>query len=233
MHTNALIHHLWITAFLALIIGSISACTPVNATPEPAPPGSSACLPAEALIGKPLSGLRSSGQTCMQHKDTQLIFGPVDFDQIEDSARNLLQDPTLELSFAGINFEPNSPETDLEMVQFTDQQGKIFSFELRRLELVVVAPPNAVPTPGLEQRSVDELRGIAVGLAETHAPQVLRDNDQWQYEEGAKPPMFFFQWSKTVQSQGNAPVNPERFQVGLLSDGTLVTYFNYAGTTEP
>lgn len=224
---------LWITALLTLLISSLSACTPMNATPEPAPPGSSTCRPAEALHGIPLSALRSSRQTCIQHKDKQLIFGPADFDRMEDSARNLLQVPALELSFAGINFEPNSPEADLEMVQFTDQQGRIFSFELRRLELVVVAPPNAVPTPGLEQRSMDELRGIAVGLAETHAPQVLRDNDEWQYEEGAKPPMFFFQWSKPVQSQGNAPVNPERFQVGLLSDGTLVSYFNYAGTTEP
>ena len=233
MHGYALRPHLWITAFLALIIGSISACTPMNATPEPAPPGSSACVPPEALIGKPVSALRSSSQTCMQHKDTQLIFGPVDFDQIEDSARSLLQDPTLELSFAGINFEPNSPETDLEMVQFTDQQGRIFSFELRRLELVVVAPPNAVPTPGLEQRSVDELRGIAIALAETYAPQVLKDNNEWKYEEGAKEPIFFYQWSKPVQSPGNAPVNPERFQVGLLSDGTLISYFNYAGTVEP
>ena len=223
----------WITVLLTLLISSISACTPMNATPEPAPAGSSACVPAEALTGKPISELRSSGQTCMQHKDTQLIFGTVDFDQIEDSARNLLQDPTLELSFAGINFEPNSPETDLEMVQFTDEHGRTFSFELRRLQLVAMTPPNAVPTPGLEQRSADVLRGIAIRLAETHAPQVLSDNDEWQYEEGAKPPMFFFQWSKPVQSEGNAPVNPERFQVGLLSDGTLISYFNYAGTVEP
>jgi hypothetical protein len=144
-----------------------------------------------------------------------------------------LQDPTLELSFAGINFEPNSPETDLDMLQFTDQQGRIFSFEPRRLKLVVMAPANDVPAPGLEQKSADELRGIAVKLAETYAPQVLKGNREWQYEEGAKPPMFFYQWSRSVRAQGNAPANPERFQVGLLSDGTLISYFNYADTVEP
>lgn len=93
--------------------------------------------------------------------------------------------------------------------------------------------PNFVTHPEIpagQMKSMGELRGIALQFARANSPRLAQLNKDLLYEEGCKGNICFFRWDTRKMdmdwSGTDWAMMPPFLQVGMLTNGQIVTYIN-------
>lgn len=135
--------------------------------------------------------------------------------------RSFLGQPDLPLMFVELTLMINSPDADRQVAIFEDQIATRFSVDPSTYALVQIEPSGLHYTSGTPV-SLDVIRQMAQDLA-SKSPGFLSLEPTLQYEEGQKNEIYFFSW---IDTRPGWRFNRPQLQVGILDDGSLLTYMN-------
>lgn len=142
--------------------------------------------------------------------------------------RQVTGKPDLILNFQAIQGTANAPGRGA--VLYTDETGMEYYVDIETARLVKVTPnfPSHPNVPANEKKSMDELRGIARQFASTNSPRLPELESVLLYEENCKGDICFFRWDYRNKDWTGTDWNrmPPFLQVGVLTDGQIVTYNN-------
>ncbi len=135
--------------------------------------------------------------------------------------RKSLELPDSPLEFVENTGMANSPSGRLEVANYRDSEGRIYSVNLETNQVVeidarVILPNKYSNTPALPP---DEIKAKAMMFAKT----VIPNFDSLQYEEGGKGNNYFFSWYSEM-SPGS--MNRPFLQFGFHKSGLLFAYYN-------
>jgi DNA-binding CsgD family transcriptional regulator len=142
--------------------------------------------------------------------------------------RQMMGKPGLNLTFQSISEVPNAPWRSTAL--YTDGTGTRYYVDVDMARLAAIEPnfpghPNAAFT---DEKSMDELRGIARQFASTNSPRLADLEPLLLYEENCKGDICFFRWDYRNKDWSGTDwvMMPPFLQVGVLADGQIVTYNN-------
>ena len=135
--------------------------------------------------------------------------------------RSFLGNADLSLTFVELTLMINSPNADRQVAVFEDQLGTRYSVDPSTYVLTQIEPSGLRFLTG-NPVSLDVIRQIARDLAES-SPGFASLAPTLQYEEGQKVEVHFFVW---VDTSPGWNFNRPKLQVGILDDGSLLTYMN-------
>lgn len=139
--------------------------------------------------------------------------------------RSSLELPELPLEFVENTGMANSPSGGLEVANYRDSEGRIYSVnpttnrvvEIDARAILSEIPANA---PAL---SPDEIKAKATMFAKTVMPNFDSLQSSFQYEEGGKVDKYFFTWYGEMSS---GSMNRPFLQFGFHKSGVLFAYYN-------
>lgn len=142
--------------------------------------------------------------------------------------RQVAGKPDLILTFQAIQGTANAPGRSAAL--YTDETGMEYYVDIETARLVQMIPnfPSHPSIPAEEQKSMDELRGIAKQFASTNSPRLAELESVLLYEENCKGAICFFRWDYRNKdwSGSDWAMMPPFLQVGVLSNGQIVTYID-------
>jgi len=158
---------------------------------------------------------RSSGTTVTIHQPEAV-----------KSIQAIMDLPDLMPVFVTVDFVVNSPNADLYAALYSDVHGRKYMVDLNSNRVVEIDAGGAYapPLPDSPQLSETELRAKARQMILDATPNFAELRDKLVYEEGAKPPIYFFRWED--RTSGTWSHMPPLAQVGLSTDGQIVNYIN-------
>ncbi len=142
--------------------------------------------------------------------------------------RQITGKPDLNLTFQSISNIANAPGRNTAL--YTDETGAKYYIDIDTARLAQIEPnfqshPNI---PANEKKSMDELRGIARQFASTNSPRLAELESVLLYEENCKGAICFFRWDYRNKDWSGTDwvMMPPFLQVGVLSNGEIVTYID-------
>lgn len=139
--------------------------------------------------------------------------------------RKSLELPELPLEFVDNTSMMNSPSGDLEVTNYRDSEGRIYSVKPETNQVVEIdarailsdISPN---TPSLSQ---DEIKAKAMTFAKTVVPNFDSLQTSLRYEEGGKLDNYFFTWNDDMNL---GSMNRPFLQLAFHKSGVLFGYIN-------
>ena len=137
--------------------------------------------------------------------------------------RDFAGNPGMQIEFHETTVMINSPAADVMVDVYHDGWGSSYSVDPNLREVVEFTSASLLPSLG-EPLSQAELRAIAEGVFDKYVPAKSGSEADFAYEEGFKSQEnYFFRWQDVVVEW---LYNPPIFQVGLRSDGLLISFIN-------
>ncbi len=147
-----------------------------------------------------------------------------------DLIRGIVGKPDLQLTYDSERPLANAPSRPA--VVYMDSSGSKYYIDVRTGRLAAIEPglTSHPVVPDDQSKSVDELRGIATSFAQANSPRLAELNKSLAYEEGCKESLCFFRWDArnlpTDWSGTDWAIMPPFLQVGLLTDGDMLSYYD-------
>ena len=142
--------------------------------------------------------------------------------------RQVAGKPDLILTFQAIQGTANAPGRSAAL--YTDETGMEYYVDIETARLAKIIPnfPSHPSIPANEKKSMDELRGIARQFASTNSPRLADLESVLLYEENCKGEICFFRWDYRTKDWTGTDwmMMPPFLQVGVLTNGQIVTYNN-------
>ena len=139
--------------------------------------------------------------------------------------RTSLELPELPLEFAENAGMANSPSGQLEVANYRDSEGRIYSVSVQTNQIVEIdarAILSNISSDG-PALSADAAKAKAMTFANTIFPNFDSLQSSLQYEEGGKVDNYFFTWYGEM-SPGS--MNRPFLQLGFHQSGALFAYYN-------
>jgi hypothetical protein len=159
---------------------------------------------------------------------TAPMLAKVNKDTDMEMIRQVTGKPDLILKFQAIQGTANAPGRNAAL--YTDETGMQYYVDIETARLVEVIPnfPSHPNVPANEKKSMDELRGIATQFASKNSPRLAELESVLLYEENCKGDICFFRWDYRNRDWTGTDwsMMAPFLQVGVLSDGQIVTYNN-------
>lgn len=97
-----------------------------------------------------------------------------------------------------------------------------------RLTQIEPSFPSHPDVPPAEEKSMEELRGVARQFAITNSLRLVELESVLFYEESCKSDICFFQWIYNTKDWSNTEwaMMPPFLQVGVLKNGNVIIYIN-------
>ena len=155
---------------------------------------------------------------------------PIDYsegqptDAINETRKSLeLQD--LPLEFVENTGMINSPSGGLEVANYRDNEGRIFSVDLKTNQVVEIDARAILSgiSPETPSLSSDEVKAKAMKYAKAVVPNFDTLQSSLQYEEGGKVDNYFFTW---YPERSSGSRNRPFLQFGFHNSGVLFGYYN-------
>jgi len=139
--------------------------------------------------------------------------------------RKSLELPDLPLEFVENTGMINSPSGGLEVANYKDSEGRIYSVDLKTDQVVEIDARAILPniSPDKPSLSSDEIKAKAIMFAKTLIPNFDSLQSSLQYEEGGKVDNYFFTWYGKLSS---GSMNRPFLQFGFHKSGVLFAYYN-------
>ncbi|MBC7877586.1 MAG: hypothetical protein H7Y59_10485 [Anaerolineales bacterium] len=139
--------------------------------------------------------------------------------------RKSLELPEMPLEFVENTGMINSPSGGLEVANYRDSEGRIYSVNPKTNQVVeidarAILSNISSDTPSLSQ---DEIKAKAMAFAKTVIPNFDYLQSSLQYEEGGKVDNHFFTWYGEMAS---GSMNRPFLQFGFYKSGALFAYYN-------
>lgn len=139
--------------------------------------------------------------------------------------RKLLDLPELPLEFVENAGMTNSPSGRLEVANYRDSEGRIYSVNLETNQVVEIdarAILANIPlnTPAL---SAEEVKAKTITLAKMIIPDFDSLQSSLEFEEGGKVDHYFFTWYGEMSPDS---MNRPFLQFGFHKSGVLFAYYN-------
>jgi hypothetical protein len=139
--------------------------------------------------------------------------------------RKSLELPELPLEFVENTGMANSPSGGLEVANYQDSEGRIYSVNPETNQVVEIEARAVLLniSPNAPALSPDEAKAKAMTFAQTVIPDFDALRASLQFEEGEKVDNYFFTWYGEM-SPGS--MNRPFLQFGLHKSGVLFAYYN-------
>ena len=139
--------------------------------------------------------------------------------------RKSLELPELPLEFVENTGMANSPSGGLEVANYRDSEGRIYSINTETNQVVEIDARALLPDKSSESIAVssDEIKAKAMVFAKTVIPNFDSLQTSLAYEEGGKVNNYFFSWYAEM-SPGF--MNRPFLQFGFHKSGLLFAYYN-------
>jgi DNA-binding CsgD family transcriptional regulator len=142
--------------------------------------------------------------------------------------RQVMGKPDLKLIFQSVSGVPNAPGRNAAL--YTDETGTKYRVDTETARLAAIEPnfPGHPDISAVEEKSMDELRGIARQFAITNSPRLGELETVLLYEENCKEDICFFRWDYRNKDWSGTDwaMMPPFLQVGVLTNGQVATYIN-------
>ncbi len=142
--------------------------------------------------------------------------------------RQVTGKPDLILNLQAVQGTANAPGRSAAL--YTDETGMEYYVDVETTRVVEIIPnfQSHPSIPANEKKSMDELRGIARQFASTNSPRLAGLESVLLYEENCKGDICFFRWDYRNRDWTGTDwiMMPPFLQVGVLTDGQIVTYNN-------
>lgn len=137
----------------------------------------------------------------------------------------LLELPELPLEFVENAGMINSPSGDLEVANYRDSEGRIFSLEPSTNQVVEMDARAILSTISSDAPSMsqEEIKAKAMAFAQAVIPDFDTLQSSLQYEEGGKGDNYFFTWYGEMNA---GAMNRPLLQFGFYKNGVLFAYYN-------
>lgn len=139
--------------------------------------------------------------------------------------RKSLELPASPLKFVENTGMPNSPSGGLEVANFQDREGRIYSVDPKTNQVVEIDARALLSkiSAGAPSLSQVEIKGRAMTFAKNVVPDFDSLRSSLQYEEGGKVDNYFFTWyAETTPGSMSRPF----LQFGFHKSGVLFGYIN-------
>jgi hypothetical protein len=142
-----------------------------------------------------------------------------------NAARKSLELPVLPLEFVENTGMANSPNGGLEVANYKDSQGRIFSVNPKTNRVVEIDARALLAdiSPDKPALSPAAIKAKALGFAKAVVPNFDSLQSSLQYEEGGKVDNYFFTWYAEMSS---GAMNRPQLQFGFHKSGVLFAYYN-------
>jgi hypothetical protein len=145
--------------------------------------------------------------------------------QAINQIRKSLELPGLPLKFVENTAMANSPSGGLEVANFQDGEGRIYSVNPRTNQVVEIdaralLSKISAGTPALSQ---GKIKAKALAFAKNVVPDFDSLQPSLQYEEGGKVDNYFFTWYAEMSS---GSMNRPFLQFAFHKSGVLFAYYN-------
>ncbi len=139
--------------------------------------------------------------------------------------RKSLELPELPLEFVENTGMANSPSGRLEVANYRDKEGRIYSVNTETNQVVEIDARVLLPNKSSEGPVVssDEIKAKAMVFAKTVMPNFDSLQSSLEFEEGGKVNNYFFSWYAEM-SPGS--MNRPFLQFGFHKSGLLFAYYN-------
>ena len=139
--------------------------------------------------------------------------------------RKSLELPDLPLEFVENTGMINSPSGGLEVANYKDSEGRIYSFDPKTNQVVEIDARAILSTISADAPSLssDEIKAKAMTFAKLVVPNFDSLQSSLQYEEGGKVDNYFFTW---YGEMGSGSMNRPFLQFGFHKSGILFAYYN-------
>ncbi len=119
----------------------------------------------------------------------------------------------------------NSPSGGLEVANYKDSQGRIFSVNPKTNRVVEIDARALLAdiSPAKPALSPAAIKAKALGFAKAVVPNFDLLQSSLQYEEGGKVDNYFFTWYAEMSS---GAMNCPFLQLGFHKSGVLFAYYN-------
>ena len=169
------------------------------------------------LYGQMIEEWRSAPMLAKVNKEADL-----------EMIRQVIGKPDLKLTFQSVTDIANAPWQDAAL--YIDETGTKYRVDIETARLAAIEP-NFTGHPDIsaaEAKSMDELRGIARQFASTNSPRLGELETVLLYEENCKEDICFFRWDYRNKDWSGTDwaMMPPFLQVGVLTNGQVVTYIN-------
>ena len=142
--------------------------------------------------------------------------------------RQIMGKPDLKMTFESVGSISNAPWQNAAV--YTDETGTKYYVDIETSRLAAIEPnfPSHPEVPTDQTISMDELRGVAKQFAMTNSPRLAELEIELLYEEGCKGDICFFRWDYRNKDWSGTDwsMMPPFLQVGILTNGQIVTYIN-------
>jgi len=139
--------------------------------------------------------------------------------------RKSLELPELPLEFVEKTGMINSPNGDLEVANFQDSEGRIYSVNPKTNQIVEIEARAILSniSPDTPSLSPDEIKAKAMLYVKAVIPNFDSLQSSLQYEEGGKIDNYFFTWYGEMNS---GSMNRPFLQIAFHKSGVLFAYYN-------
>jgi hypothetical protein len=139
--------------------------------------------------------------------------------------RKSLELPELSVKFVENTGMANSPGGGLEVANYRDGEGRIYSVSSKTNLVVEIDARAILPniSPNKPSLSSAEIKARALLFAKTVIPNFDSLQSSLQYEEGGKVDNYFFTWSGKLSP---GAMNRPFLQFGFHKSGVLFAYYN-------
>jgi len=198
---------------VVFITVSMSGCAPA-VTPSPVPPTKTSSPIPPTFTPEPVS--------------TATLIPPTISPQISaiEKIRVDLELPELPLSFVEKTGMINSPSGGLDVVNYQDSDGRIYSVDPETNQVVEIDARILLSKHGdaiLQTYSMEVLKSRAMKYIRATIPDFEKLQSSWQYEEGQKVDVYFFSWYGDLTP---GSMNRPFAQIGFDKNGLLFAYYN-------
>lgn len=169
------------------------------------------------LYGKMIEEWRTAPLLAKVNKDADMAL-----------IRQIMGKSDLQPTFHSVGGVPNAPWQSAAL--YTDETGAKYYVDIDTARLAAIEPnfqshPNI---PANEKKSMDELRGIARQFVSTNSPRLAELESVLLYEENCKGAICFFRWDYRNKDWSGTDwaMMPPFLQVGVLTNGQVITYIN-------
>ncbi len=182
-------------------------------------------------IGDEYARCETFGQMIEEWRTAPLL-AKVNQDADTALIRRILSRPDLVLNLQSIG--DNGNDGGRNDAIYTDDAGTKYYIDIEtgRLASIQSGFPGHPSVPANEVRSMDQLRRMAHQFATANSPRLLELESVLNYEEGGKgdgaESIHFFTWRYTTKDWSGTDwaMMPPFLQIGMLSNGQIVTYFD-------
>jgi DNA-binding CsgD family transcriptional regulator len=179
------------------------------------------------FMGEVIARCEIYGQM-MEELRTAPMLEKVDQEADKTLIRQVTGKPELQLTFQRIGGTANAMGRAASV--YTDETGSKYSVDIETARLAQIEPyfPSHPEIAQDQEKSMDELRGIARQFAVTNSPRLAELGSVLTYEEGCKTSLCFFTWSYRNRDWSDTgwAMMPPFLQVGVLTNGQIGTYIN-------